>query len=66
MVQRIINMDWQIVVLNSASVGSIVGAAMAKDSTGWAVGFLIVTVGVLNLAKAYATVKELKDKEDEE
>lgn len=59
-------MDWQIMALNSASVGSLVGAAISENSTGWAIGFLIVTVGVLNLAKAYATVKESKEKDTEE
>jgi len=66
MPQILINMDWQIIALNTASLGSVIAATIAENSTGWAVGFLIVTVGVLNLAKAYATVKDIKDEDDEE
>lgn len=59
---KIINLDWQMVTLNLASVGTVMAATIEENSTGWAVGFLIVTVGVLNLAKAYATIRESKRK----
>jgi dipeptide/tripeptide permease len=66
MPQRLINMDWQIIALNTASLGSVIAATIAENSTGWAVGFLIVTVGILNLAKSYATIRDIKDEDDEE
>lgn len=55
--------DWQMAILNVTSVSSVVIEAMHESSNRYAVGFLIVTVGILNLAKAYATVKKNK-KED--
>lgn len=66
MPQRIIEMDWQIIALNSASLGSVIAATIAENSTGWAVGFVIVTVGILNLAKSYAIVREAKDEDEED
>ena len=66
MPQRIMEMDWQIIALNSASLGSVIAATIAENSTGWAVGFVIVTVGILNLAKSYAIVREAKDEDEED
>ena len=57
------HLDLQMVFLNVTSVGSIVAESMASDSNRWAIGFLIITVGILNLAKAYSTIK--KSSEDE-
>jgi len=52
------NLDPQMILLNVASVASIVAESMTTDSNRWAVGFLIVTIGILNLAKAYSTIKK--------
>lgn len=52
------DLDWQMITLNVTSVSSVVIEAMHESSNRYAVGFLIVTVGILNLAKAYATIKK--------
>ncbi len=57
---RLAELDWQLIGLNATSVGSIIASYISENSTGWAVAFLIVTVGILNLAKAYSVVKNKK------
>ena len=52
--------DIQLLILNASSVGTIVAESMNESSNKWAIGFLIATVGILNLAKAYATIKNPK------
>lgn len=59
---RFMNLDFQMLGLNAASVGSLVANSIAESYSGWSVGFLIFTVGVLNLAKAYATIRDRKKK----
>ena len=62
MPDRLLSIDWQLIALNTTSVGTIVGNAISDNINVWAVGFLIVTVGILNLAKAYSTIKQSKKK----
>lgn len=59
---RLLKLDWQMLTLNAASGVALISESVLNNSASWAVGFLIVTVGVLNLAKAYATIKEAKRK----
>jgi hypothetical protein len=59
---RLLKLDWQMLTLNAASGAALISESVLNNSASWAVGFLIVTVGVLNLAKAYATIKEAKRK----
>ena len=54
------------VTLNAASGAALIADAINDNATGWSVGFLIVTIGVLNLAKAYQTVKTTKKKKLDE
>ena len=63
MPHRLMNIDLQMLGLNVASLGSIV-AWITEHATGFAGGFVLVTVGVLNLAKAYSTIKEARRKRD--
>lgn len=59
---RLLQIDWQMVALNAASGSALIAESVTENATSWTVGFLIVTVGVLNLAKAYSTVREAKKK----
>ena len=58
------HLDLQMVFLNVTSVGSIIAESMASDSNRWAIGFLIITVGILNLAKAYSTIVKGNEEKD--
>ena len=53
------NLDLQMLILNVTSLGSVV-AWVTEYASGFAGGFVLFTVGVLNLAKAYATFKNPK------
>ena len=60
---RLANIDWSMITLNALSGAAIVEESIRDNTTGWTVGFLIVTIGILNLAKAYVTVRGDKKKE---
>ncbi len=59
MPQRLLEIDFQMIALNITSFGSIV-AWVTENATGFAGGFVLFSVGVLNLAKAYSTIKGKK------
>jgi hypothetical protein len=52
------------IALNAVSVGTLITNAIAESANKWAIAFLIFTVGVLNLAKAYSTIKGNKQNKD--
>lgn len=58
------NIDFQMIALNAVSVGTLITNAIAESANNWAIAFLIFTVGVLNLAKAYSTIKGNKQNKD--
>lgn len=58
------NIDFQMIALNAVSVGTLITNAIAESANKWAIAFLIFTVGVLNLAKAYSTIKGNKQNKD--
>lgn len=64
MINKIANIDYQMVSLNASSAGALISEVIRDNANSWAVGFLIVTIGVLNLAKAYSTIKNKKNNED--
>jgi hypothetical protein len=58
MINKIANgFDWQMAILNVSSLGSVVAWA-TEYASGFAGGFVLLTVGILNLAKAYSTIKK--------
>tara|TARA_R110002110_G_scaffold13212_4_gene63428 strand:+ start:78 stop:275 length:198 start_codon:yes stop_codon:yes gene_type:complete len=63
MPNRLINTDLQILALNITSLGSVI-AWVTENATGFGGGFVLFTVGILNLAKAYSTVKHGKREKD--
>lgn len=64
MPQRIFeHLDLQMVFLNVTSLGSVIAWA-TEHASGIGGGFVLFTVGVLNLSKAYSTVKKAEDKNE--
>ncbi len=55
------HLDLQMLFLNVTSLGSVI-AWVTEYASGFAGGFVLFTVGVLNLAKAYATFKGYQKK----
>ena len=55
------HLDLQIVFLNITSFSSVV-AWVTEYATGFAGGFVLFTIGVLNLAKAYKEYKSINQK----
>ena len=54
------NLDLQMVTLNAASGAALVAEAIKINSTHWSVGFLIVSIAILNISKGYATIIRAK------
>lgn len=63
---RFMNIDFQMVGLNIASLGALIADVVSENATGWSVGFLIFTIGVLNLSKAYSTCMDARRKKKAE
>lgn len=65
MVSKLIGqVDLQMMLLNVTSLGSVL-AWVTEYASGFAGGFVLFTIGVLNLAKAYSTIREFKKDNDE-
>lgn len=58
------HIDIQMVALNLTSFGSILAWA-TENATGLAGGFVLITIGILNLAKAYSVYKKADDNDSE-
>ena len=55
---RLANIDWSFISLNILSGGALAEEFLKEHTEGWAVGLLIVSIAILNFAKAYVNVRD--------
>ena len=53
---KVMNLDIQMVTLNAASGAALVAEAVKMNSAHWSVGFLIISIAILNISKGIATI----------